>query len=182
MKCWWCCHEWPDDEFLHMPFRYDDRTKVFQTTGQFCSWGCMKAYNLDAHGISQKGAAIGTYMTLMKKHMYKHTKPTKPAPSRWALECFGGKLTIEEFRAASLNMETEVKTITPLQREIYNEIVTVITKPEPMRPTKNELSHKFEEINKSTTRPEPLKLKRSKPLKREISNLETSLGIVRKRR
>lgn len=182
MKCWWCCHDWSEDEFLHLPYKYDERTKVFQTIGYFCSWGCMKAYNLDAHGISQKGSAIGTYISLMKKHMYKCIKPIKPAPSRWSLKCFGGNLDIEEFRKISEDLEVEVNTITPLRREMFKEIVTVINKPVPAKPTKNELDHKFDQINNSTSIPEPLKLKRAKPLKREISNLETSLGIVRKKR
>ena len=44
--CWWCCHPFPGPS-LHYPYKYDERTKHFTTTGHFCSWECMKSYALD---------------------------------------------------------------------------------------------------------------------------------------
>ena len=40
---------------------------------------------------------------------------------------------------------------------------------------------KFQEISRSTSTNDTLKLKRQKPLKREENNLEKSMGITRKK-
>jgi hypothetical protein len=34
MWCWWCCHTF-DGNLLSMPHRYNERTKVFETSGRF---------------------------------------------------------------------------------------------------------------------------------------------------
>jgi hypothetical protein len=51
---------------------------------------------------------------------------------------------------------------------------------EPKAQTDRNMSEKFDEISTSTTTTETLKLKRTKPLKRDENNLEKSLGIIRK--
>jgi hypothetical protein len=183
MKCWWCCHDW-DDEFLHLPFRYHEKQKSFETMGYFCSWGCMKAFNVDSHGTSQLGSIFGINISLMKKHMYGHTKPIKAAPSRWSLQIFGGNLDIDEFRKCStcVNEDEQLKTILPYNRELIREVVNKIEKTKPHVPSDNQLQGKFERITGSTNKNEPLKIKRTKPLKRDESNLETTLGIVRRRK
>ena len=64
-------------------------------------------------------------------------------------------------------------------------LVDVNTKREKSKPTlpsENQLHNKFEQITSSVDSNEPLRLKRPKPLKRDVSNLETSLGIVRKKK
>jgi hypothetical protein len=183
MKCWWCCHDW-EGEFLHLPYKYYEKQKTFETMGYFCSWGCMKAFNMDGHGTSQMGSNIGINITLMKKNMYGHTKPIKPAPSRWSLKMFGGPLNIEAFRACSsmINDDEKLKTILPYDKEMINEVVNKIEKVKPLIPSSNQLQNKLEQITTSTTTNEPLRLKRTKPLKRDVSNLETTLGIVRKKK
>ena len=183
MKCWWCCHDW-DGEFLHLPFRYHEKQKSFETMGYFCSWGCMKAFNMESHGTSQLGSTIGINITLMKRHMYGYTKPIRPAPSRWALKMFGGTLDIDEFRNYSVNINEDetLKTILPYKRELVHEVVNKVEKAKPQVPSNNQLQDKLEKITGSTNKNEPLKLKRTKPLKRDVTNLETTLGIVRKKK
>ena len=95
MKCWWCCHEIHEDH--NLPFHHDDRTDKFKMMGHFCSWECMKAWNLNQNGIN-RGGVINELIMLYKKRLCGKSTPTKCAPSRYHLKIFGGNLTIEEFR------------------------------------------------------------------------------------
>ena len=174
--CWWCCHPYEGDT-LHMPFNYDEKTKKFKTTGQFCSWSCIKAYALERYGLN-KGGLICQNMTLFKKHTTGELTKTWPAPSRQALKVFGGTLTIEEFRKASGPNAPMVQM--PNEVHITHEVVEKNREYVPRsQPTKTTLQDKLKEINNTASSNEPLRLKRSKPLKRDQNNLEQSMGIIR---
>ena len=80
-----------------MPYAYDASKKTFQTTGNFCSWSCMKSFALEKYGV-HKGGTICSNMLLMRKRMYNEFSPIEKAPSRYLLNVFGGDMTIEEFR------------------------------------------------------------------------------------
>lgn len=90
VACWWCCHSF-DWEPLHFP--YDFKSNVFHTTGNFCSWECMKAYAIDKNRLGEC-----EYITLMRKRMEGKISCTKKAPSRYSLKMFGGTVDIEDFR------------------------------------------------------------------------------------
>ena len=163
--CWWCCHEF-DSEPLKLPYTYDPMRDRFCTMGHFCSWGCMKTFNIDKNGVN-KGGIIGGNIVIMRKKLYGVIGSIRCAPNRFDLKEFGGTLTIEEFRAGSVT-DVGPKNI------IINEVPV-----EPLRiPMKN--STKLSEISNCSGTNEPLRLKRPKPLKRDENNLEKSLGIVRK--
>ena len=107
--------------------------------------------------------------------MYGSVSPIKTAPSRYALKEFGGTLTIDEFRKLSrsnviVNMpdETHIVQEVSIKRDYIDNI-------------KTNADEKFQEISRSTAVGDTLKLKRSKPLKRDDNNLEKSLGITRKK-
>lgn len=88
--CWWCCHAFEWDP-LHFPYAFTANT--FYTTGNFCSWECMKAYAIDKNRLGEC-----EYITLMRKRMEGKITATKKAPSRYTLEMFGGALSITDFR------------------------------------------------------------------------------------
>jgi hypothetical protein len=48
-------------------------------------------------------------------------------------------------------------------------------------PTEGDLDNKFQEISRTGTNNETLKIKRNKPLKRDENNLEKTLGLTRKK-
>lgn len=155
LVCWWCVHELPGDP-LHLPYKYDDRLKRFTTTGNFCSWECLKAYALDMN-VARSGE-IQEYIALMRKHAFGKYTPLKPAPKRQALKIFGGNLTIEQFRSG----EHHPIVFIPYEKYIL--------------PTINSSS-----VNEPTpVAAGDVKLKREKPLKRTESKLESALGITRK--
>ena len=162
--CWWCCHTFPGPS-LHYPYRYDDRTKKYMTTGHFCSWECIKAYALDEN--TARSGEIQMIIALMRKHSNGNKYvPCRPAPKRPTLKMFGGTLTIDEFRSGSSNVvvtmpwETHIIPIlTTSAGATARSVPTIID-----APTDN------------------LVIRRNKPLARTKSSLEASLGIIRKTR
>lgn len=163
--CWWCCHSFVGTS-LHCPYKYDDRTKRFSTTGHFCSWECMKTYALDRGG--PRSGEMQMYIALMRKHSNgnKYT-PVRCAPKRVALKMFGGVMSIEEFRDGSSNYVVTM----PWEKHIMPDL-TPVTRGAPKNAP-----------GVVTTQPvDELILKRAKPLARAKSTLEASLGITRKTR
>lgn len=161
--CWWCCHPFPG-QALHCPYRYDDRTRRYSTTGNFCSWECMKTYALDRGG--PRSGEMQMYIALMRKQTNgnKYT-PIRCAPKRPTLKVFGGTLTIEQFRDGSSNVVVTM----PWETHIMPDL-TPVTRGAQKAPTQQ------------ATSDDTLVLKRAKPLARAKSTLEASLGITRKTR
>lgn len=156
--CWWCVHPLPNDRPLHLPIKYDDRLCLFTTTGEFCSWECMKTFALDMN--TARSGEIQSFIAVMRMKTLGTYVILKAAPKRQALKIFGGPLSIEEFRRCSAQ---QVPVYVPYEKYIC--------------PTTETIS-----VN-SVTAPspdEPLRLKREKPLKRTASKLESALGITRK--
>ena len=164
MWCWWCCHPF-NTEPLRFPHKYDDRTNKFCTSGNFCSWSCMKAYNMERPNNGKTTMNI----MIMRRKMYNSFGNIHIAPSRFRLQVFGGPMTIEEFRA---NQTVDTCEKTPIKEEPYKSMVIKMN-------TGSE--DKMAQITHSTGKNEPLKLKRAKPLKRDVNNLEMTLGITRKK-
>ena len=182
LLCWWCCHEIHEDH--NLPFRYDDRTDKFKMMGHFCSWECMKAWNLNQNGIN-RGGVINELIMLYKKRLCGKSTPTKCAPSRYHLKIFGGNLTIEEFRKSP---EKVPKLYLPNSTLVQPITVSGIDGDATVNDTNTNTvktmdpSGKMSLINAVKTSAEPLKLKRNKPLKRDTQNvLESSLGLRVKR-
>lgn len=183
--CWWCCHAFDNDP-LHLPYKYDAKREKFETTGHFCSWGCMKAFTLDKYGTTH-GGIICMNIVVMRKKMTGNLKGITKAPNRYALKCFGGTMSIDEFRSIT----SDTYPIVTMPDESYRlQIVGTKTVLQEMvqQPTSKpnigitNPTDKMAAINNSSTHNEPLRLKRPKPLKRDQNNLESSLGIVRKKK
>lgn len=174
MWCWWCCHECPGEE-LRMPYKHDALRNKFYTTGCFCSWSCMKAYNLTYNRV--RSSIIACNMVLLYKQKYGHVDAIPCAPSRYALSVFGGKLSIEEFRGADRSSRVVVRM--PDQVYVPHD---VSLKHEVRAVHEGDANTKFQEISTTNTTNETLKIKRPKPLKRDENNLEKTLGIIRSRK
>jgi len=164
MWCWWCCHPY-DTEPLSMPYRYDQKRNKFYTTGNFCSWSCMKSFAIDKHGIT-RGSIICGNMVIMRKQMYGKIGSIRPAPFRYKLNVFGGDITIDQFR------ENNLRDVDIEPNEINIEEVTNIVIPI------QQSTKKLSDIQNSTRSNDVLRLKRNKPLKRNQNNLESALGLV----
>ncbi len=88
--CWYCSHSF-NTQPLFLPIRfYKDR---YEITGNFCSWGCVKAYSSKRYQ--------GKYNRLIQKYFKNLTGESfliKSSPEISVLKVFGGNMTIEEFR------------------------------------------------------------------------------------
>ena len=125
----------------------------------------MKAYNLERNNNGKTTMNI----MIMRRKMYNSFGNIHTAPSRFRLQVFGGPMTIEEFRA---NQTVDAGPITPIREEPYKSMVIRMN---------TDSIDKLAQITHSTGKNEPLKLKRAKPLKRDVNNLEMTLGITRKK-
>ena len=170
MWCWHCCHPF-DGEPLSLPYKYDELRNKFSLAGRFCSWGCMKTYNITRNGVNRGGIIVGN-IVVMRKKMYGIVAPIKAAPDSHALQVFGGTMTIDEFRAFGTRDTSEI-----INKIDYVEPKQIVIKP---NASSNDQSRLFK-ISDSKGTNEPLRLKRPKPLKRDENNLEKMLGITRKK-
>jgi hypothetical protein len=134
----------------------------------------MKAYNR-MYNKTRTGI-IAANIVLMYKFMHGKIDVLHCAPSRHSLKEFGGTLSIEEFRKLT---EKGTRVIVNMPDELYR-MQEVIIRQDIKSVTDMDASHKFQEISKTDTTNETLKLKRQKPLKRDENNLEKTLGIIRK--
>ncbi|MAT63516.1 MAG: hypothetical protein CL881_06925 [Dehalococcoidia bacterium] len=163
MWCWWCCHDF-DSTPLSMPFRHDERRNIFHTSGNFCSWSCMKSYAIDKYGLSRGGLICGN-IVMMRKKMFNQIGSVKPAPDRFRLKEFGGDMTIEDFRKNQTLDEGKAKEVD--NKPYEKNVVPFVSN-----------TKRMNEIKNASSDNNALKLKRSKPLKRSHNNLESALGLV----
>ena len=163
MWCWWCCHPFECTP-LSMPYKHDERRNKFYTSGNFCSWSCMKTYAIDKYGCNRGGLICGN-IVMMRRKLFDKIGSIKKAPHRQRLQVFGGDMTIEQFRENAMVDKDLPKKI---ETEPVREIVIPI----------NDNQSKMKDIKSATGKNETLRLKRGKPLKRNENNLESVLGLV----
>lgn len=177
--CWWCTLDIKLDEPLHLPYEYDDRRRKFKTMGNFCSWECMKTYNLHENKITF--GRIQNNITLMRQKVRGKVEKLNCAPSRYSLKKFGGWLSEKEFRESFapdpvdvVFPDTEHFLPRPVRQEEY-----VSKTPKATTKTGKE---KINEINSSVTKTNTLKLQRPTglPSRTKANNIESCLGIIRK--
>ena len=152
-KCWWCKHHF-EEHAIGLPENYyDDK---FEMIGNFCSFNCAKAYNMDlADNNIWKRNSLLDYLYQLT---YNEDKEIHVAPHWKTLTDYGGNLSIEQFRDDFLMNKSEF---------IYLHPPLVTRKPF------------IEEINRFNDSEDnnELVLKRSKPLKSKIKNIRNILGI-----
>lgn len=172
--CWYCCHPF-DTQPLPMPIKHDSHRDVFHVMGTFCSWACMKAYNLESSSYMKYMNANN--ITLFHKRCTGELRRIRPAPPKQALKVFGGAMSIEEFRAAS-EQGLEYAVLPP----------HVIVHNHSIMETDTARAHKSRNAPKPdlaavvcfkdvSTKNETLRLKRPKPLQSNRNLLERTMGI-----
>jgi hypothetical protein len=121
------------------------------------------------------------FLALMRKKAYGKSVPCWQAPKRWALKCFGGTMSIEEFRSYGGFVEPPVVHWPHEKIHVVTVGGTSSCKEESKQSQSSSNSKSMlNAIENSTTETSTLKLKRQKPLQREGSKLENILGITRK--
>ena len=180
LVCWWCVHALPQRPCIHLPIKYDDKLDRFTTIGNFCSWQCAKAYALDT--ISAKSGEVQSFLAMMRLRAFGKYVPLWPAPKRQFLKCFGGTMSIEEFRTFGGLVEPP-QLYFPVEKQlhpVFNNSVSETSVRSVVLPSGAQNTSRLMAIENSSGQQETLRLKRSKPLARAASKLESTLGITRK--
>jgi hypothetical protein len=180
LVCWWCVHALPIDPPVHLPVKYDSKLDRFSCIGNFCSWQCAKAYAIDM-GTSRSGE-IQSFLAMMRRRSIGRYEPLWPAPKRQALACFGGAMTIEEFRGYGGLVEPP-RIHYPFEKLYFATSgggATPTTTKTGVSSNQVQNSGRLRAIENSSTETDTLRLKRSKPLSRATSKLENALGLKRK--
>ena len=92
--CYHCCHSF-ETLPVPIPISYDAYASTFQVFGNFCSLSCAKSYLLEAENGNPHLVSL---FLKMAADVYGVTCDIPTAPPRLALACFGGCMTISQFR------------------------------------------------------------------------------------
>jgi len=93
-RCYHCHHNFNNKPFF-LPIDYNCELNRFKVTGNFCSPNCVKSYALNSKIYQNRIYLIGH----MYRKLFGPNYTIKPAPPIQTLKEYGGKLSIEEFRA-----------------------------------------------------------------------------------
>jgi len=161
-KCFWCLHNFINKVYS-LPIKYNNNK--FEMFGNFCSPQCVVAYNFNMN--DENSYERYSYINYIYNNGYK----IYSAPSRESLNCFGGPLSIEQFRLiVDNNYDTNI-LLPPLisiipQLEVYKNNINNNEKE--FIPLNNERIEKYKE----------LKLKRTKPIIEHKNTLDHSLKLI----
>ena len=170
-KCWWCRHSFTSPP-VELPEDYYNET--FYCIGHFCSYNCMKSYNLDINdSLTSKRESL---MNLMYYLTYKKYPEIINAPNWMTLEDYGGTLSIEEFRKNSIINSKEYVVLHPplISRQMQIEESYKMNKLKQVPIDK--LNRMYSEMDSEYT------IKRSKPVQTNQLNLETTMGLVKSKK
>lgn len=173
LLCWHCCHPF-DTIPIPLPIQYTERGDKWTYVGNFCSWGCAKAYNTDSGHV--RVGERGMLLSRLKFRVFGKYIPTIPSPPRQCLRAFGGTMTIEEFRDKSplgIIVSSLPKNMVPLDHIITTRKIDF--------ESHSQKKQKHKDIDFTTTRQDVpkkndnLRLKRNKPLPKAPKNTATGL-------
>lgn len=172
-KCWWCKNYFNTPNVI-LPESYFDN--IFYCIGNFCSYNCCKAYNLDLNDNNVWKRE--TLINLMYNLTYNKEKIINPAPSWLILEEFGGFMSIDEFRN---NFDTNLSEYILLYPPIISrqmQIEESYKKNSNNAPVTKTNMNKLDKLFNSSEQNNYL-LKRSKPVETSQLNLEKTMGLRR---
>ena len=169
--CWWCTLDIPQGKSVALPYFYDPRKRQFKTTGSFCCWECVKAYNL--HENKLQFGVIANNITLMRLKLYGKINRIFPSPTRYCLKKFGGPMTEDEYRSCQ-------QGVPPVLTTPDNEhFINTVKERDYTSHVENTKARKqrLDNINNSTNKTDTLKLRRPVPLKHKSNNLADVFGF-----
>ena len=170
-KCWWCKYKF-DNIAVQLPENYYNNT--FFCIGNFCSYNCCKSYNLDLNdNFMYKRESL---LNLLYYLTYSTYITIEAAPHWLSLEDYGGNLNIKLFRENSLINNKEFLVLHPplISRQMQIEESYKINK-------HKEVS--IDKINKIYSEIESeYIIKRNQPINSTQLNLETTMGLFKKKK
>jgi hypothetical protein len=170
VKCWWCKNLFETPP-VQLPEDYYNNT--FYCIGHFCSFNCTKSYNLDLNDLLLwKRESLLNLLYYLTYSEYKHIESS---PHWLILEEFGGILSINDFRHNSIVNVKDYLILHPplISRQIQIEESYKINKLREVPIDK--LNKIYSDINNDYM------IKRNKPISNAHLNLETTMGLVKKK-
>jgi hypothetical protein len=170
-KCWWCKNPFNTPP-VQLPEDYYNET--FYCFGNFCSFNCMKSYNLDLNdSLLWKRESL---INLLYFLTYSEYKNITAAPHWITLEEYGGSLSIEEFRQNSLANTKEYLILHPplISRQMQIEESYKLNKLKEVPIDK--INKMYSEIDSEYI------IKRKNPIQSSQLNLETTMGLKVKKK
>ena len=170
-KCWWCKYSF-DTVPVQIPENYYNNT--FYCMGHFCSYNCCKSYNLDLNdNLIYKRESLLNLLYYMTYSVYADIKPS---PHWITLEDFGGILTIAQFRENNIINTQDFLVLHPplITRQMQIEESYKINKYKEVPIGK--VNKIYSDIDSDYV------IKRNKPFQSNQFNLETTMGILKKKR
>jgi len=166
-KCWWCKNSFNTPNLMLPEFYFND---VFYCNGNFCSFNCKKAYNIDLNdaNIWKRESLINLEYFLT----YGRHKEIIPAPSWFTLKEYGGYLSIDEFRK---NFDTNSSEFILLQPPLISRQMQIEESYK-----KSSSTGPINKLYKLFSDEPSYSLKRSKPVETSQLNLEKTMGLKRK--
>ena len=170
-KCWWCrnCFNTPS---LELPEDYYNDT--FFCTGNYCSFNCMKKYNLELNdSLTWKRDSL---INLFYFKLYNEYKEINPAPHWMILKEYGGCLTLDEFRNNFIVNAKEYIILHPplISRQMQIEESYRFNKLKEVPIDK--LNKIYSEIDSDYA------IRRNKPIQSDQLNLEKTMGLIKKKK
>jgi hypothetical protein len=150
IPCWWCRHNFKTPK-VELPIKYFN--EQFYTFGNFCSYECCEAYNIDLNDEN-----VSKRSSLLNYHYYKtynEFKKINRAPNWKILKGYGGCIDIDTFRNNFTVNEEDYNYLKPpmVSRYAHIEKINLIS-------------------NSSIVKKDELVLKRTKPLKNKKYSLK----------
>jgi hypothetical protein len=163
-KCWWCKNSFNSPN-VTLPEQYFNGT--FYCIGNFCSYNCTKAYNIDINdcNIWKRESLIN----LMYYMTYSRFKEIDPSPSWLILKEFGGFMTINDFRK---NFETNNSEFILLYPPLISRQMQIEESYK-----KTNTSGPLNKLDKIFNQDNNYSLKRTKPVETSQLNLEKTMGL-----
>ena len=169
IACFWCAHQF-EGRPVFLP--YDEKDGVWHVYGNFCCPECALAYCLEEKEDQQ----VRWEKVALLHRMYANIVGGRiyPSPARIVLRHFGGKMSIEEYRATVRRGKVRVDIHYP---PMVSLLATMDTKPIDFYETT--IPKSFVPLNTERVRKveEGLRLKRTKPLKDRDSTLDACMNL-----
>jgi hypothetical protein len=110
-----------------MPHKHDSRRNKFYTSGNFCSWSCMKSFALDKHGLTRGSIICGNIMTIEEFRLNQTVDVVKPNDIEMrpvvnnVIPFVSNTKKMDEIKnASSNNSALKLKRNKPLKRDYNN--------------------------------------------------------------
>ncbi len=169
IACFWCAHQF-EGRPVFLP--YDEKDGVWHVYGNFCCPECALAFCLDEKEDQQ----VRWEKVALLHRMYANIVGGRiyPSPARIVLRHFGGKMSIEEYRATVRRGKVRVDIHYP---PMVSLLATMDTKPIDFYETT--IPKSFVPLNTERVKKveEGLRLKRTKPLKDRDSTLDACMNL-----